>query len=215
LGAFVAPLVLAPSFGVAELQTNAGVQSGEQGAKAIVKTLVDAIRSYRPLGVAKNGSSADRAHNERVVEQAHQSLDINGLAERSLGSTWKGLAKREHEEFISLLRDLFGTVAYPRSSQFFKDLKLEVDEVETKAATGIRPERFVVHTSLTHPEEGLVEIDFVVSRVKDGLRIQDVVLDEVSLALDIRSQMQKIIREKSYKELKRRIEEKLKEEIKP
>ena len=42
--------------------------------------------------------------------------------------------------------------------------------------------------------------------------IEDILLDGVSLRLDIRSQTQKILREESYDDLKRRLREKLNEQ---
>ena len=67
----------------------------------------------------------------------------------------------------------------------------------------------VVHTSLRHPTEGQLGIDYVLVRSGNAWRIHDVVLDGVSLAANLRAQFNQIITQYSYAELLRRMREKL------
>jgi phospholipid transport system substrate-binding protein len=63
-----------------------------------------------------------------------------------------------------------------------------------------------------HLEEGEVEVGYCLELLDVTWLIEDILLDGVSLRLDLRSQTQKILREESYKELKRRLREKLNEQ---
>ena len=66
-------------------------------------------------------------------------------------------------------------------------------------------------TLVVHPEEGEVEVAYCLELQEGRWLIEDILLDGVSLRLDLRSQAQKILREESYEELKRRLREKLDE----
>jgi phospholipid transport system substrate-binding protein len=69
--------------------------------------------------------------------------------------------------------------------------------------------RAEVATLVVHPEEGEVEVGYCLVLQDGRWLIEDILLDGVSLRLDLRSQAQKILREESYEELKRRLREKL------
>jgi phospholipid transport system substrate-binding protein len=69
----------------------------------------------------------------------------------------------------------------------------------------------VVKTTVTHPKEGLVSIDYRLAQSNGNWRVRDIILDDVSLATNLRSQFHKIITEHSYDELLRLMREKLAE----
>jgi phospholipid transport system substrate-binding protein len=58
----------------------------------------------------------------------------------------------------------------------------------------------------------LISVNYELKKQNDSWQIRDIVLDDVSLARNLRSQCQKIIAEHSYDELLRRIRDKLQEE---
>jgi phospholipid transport system substrate-binding protein len=68
-----------------------------------------------------------------------------------------------------------------------------------------------VKTTVKHPKEGLVSVDYRLSQDGGVWRVQDILLDDVSLAANLQSQFNKIITENSYAELLRRMREKLNE----
>jgi ABC-type transporter MlaC component len=66
-------------------------------------------------------------------------------------------------------------------------------------------------STIRHPKEGLISIDYQLVRHDSNWRVQDILLDDVSLALNLQSQFNKVIVENSYTELLRRMREKLTE----
>ena len=56
-----------------------------------------------------------------------------------------------------------------------------------------------------------MEVGYCLELLDGTWLIEDILLDGVSLRLDLRSQTQKILREESYEELKRRLRKKLNE----
>jgi len=160
-----------------------------------VKSLLEAVAE-----LAK-GEAAGAEMAGRITA----TLDLVMICETCLRETWKTITPAERERFVSLFREVLEKVAYPKSADFFKETSIEIEDVETEG------ERAEVLTVLEHPEEGMIEVGYCLRLAGDRWLIDDILLDGISLVRDLRSQMQKIIKEKSYDELKRRIREKLDE----
>lgn len=182
------------------------VDAAEANPRAAVERLIEAVRSYKDS--TKNSlSPAERASNERAAKMANSSLAIREVSRTALGAQWGKLSPTEQTNFVNLVTESFETIAYPKSSTFFGDLQIEY---KSEKVTG---EKAVVATTVRHPKEGLVAIDYKLERQGSdrGWVIYDILLDEVSLATDLRSQIQKVLREESYSRLLERMRDKLKE----
>ena len=110
-----------------------------------------------------------------------------------------------NQAFIDLLRGLLAKVAYPKSAEFFRDLDVSVIDAR---ATG---KRAVVRTTVSDPKEGLISVDYRLRQQDSSWRVRDIVLDDVSLTLNLRSQCNLIITKHSYEELLLRMGKKLTE----
>lgn len=164
---------------------------------ATVQSLLSAVRVLAEPGNKKAETDA--------IEQISGTFDIAGLSRACLRKTWEKLPPEEQKNFVSLFREVLEKVAYPKSAKFFTDTEVEVEEVtrENRKAE--------VLTLAVHPEEGEVEVGYCLEWLDGKWLIEDILLDGVSLRLDFRGQTQKILREESYEELKRRLREKLNE----
>jgi phospholipid transport system substrate-binding protein len=170
----------------------------------IVQDLMQAIRSIKTSENAALNAT-DRAQHTAAIKLANAILDIPGVSQRILGRHWKQRTSTEQREFTALLTDLFTSVAYPKSAEFFSDLDVKVDD---ERITG---KRAVVATTVSDPKEGLISVNYQLQQHENTWRVQDIILDDVSLTRNLRSQCQKIITEHSYDELLRRMREKLNE----
>jgi phospholipid transport system substrate-binding protein len=170
----------------------------------LVQRLIRAIGSMK---AAENGSlsATDEANNAASAKVANTILDIPGVSQWTLGRHWKARSQDEQQVFVLLIGDLFAKVAYPKSAEFFSDLEVSVTG---ERVTG---QRAVVRTTVTHTKEGLISIDYRLIRRNGYWRVRDIVLDDVSLATNLRSQFNKIITKHSYTELLRRMQKKLAE----
>ena len=148
----------------------------------------------------------DAKAEAEAVKQISGTFDVVGLSRACLRKTWDELSGEEQKRFVSLFREVLEKVAYPKSAKFFTDTEVEVEEVIRENG------KAEVSTLVVHPEEGEVEVGYCLELIDGTWLIEDILLDGVSLRLDLRSQTQKILREESYKELKRRLREKLEEE---
>lgn len=170
----------------------------------LVQRLVQAINSMKPTN--KGGlAAAERAPNAAAAKEANTILDIPAVGQRTLGKHWQARTPAEQQEFIALLEQLFTKVAYPKSAEFFSGLEINV------AKENITGQRATVQTTVKHPKEGLVSVDYRLVQDHGEWRVQDILLDDVSLAANLQSQFNKIITENSYAELLRRMRDKLNE----
>ncbi len=171
----------------------------------LVRDLVQTIGSFKPTN---NGSlsETDRAHNTAAAKHANAMLDFPSVSKQVLGRYWKKRTATEQQRFTELLTELFVHVAYPKSASFFSDFEVNIIE---ERVTG---QRAVVSTTVSDPKEGLISVDYKLKKQDDTWQVRDIVLDDVSLARNLRSQCQKIIAEHSYDELLRRMQDKLKED---
>jgi phospholipid transport system substrate-binding protein len=171
-----------------------------------VRSLVQAIGSIK---VANNGalSPADIAHNDAVAKRVNSMLDIANVSQRILGRYWQERTPAEQKAFTDLLTELFVKIAYPKSAEFFADLQVNVTDER------IQGENAEVQTTVSDPKEGLISVDYRLQQRNGTWHVRDIILDDVSLIRNLRSQCQQIIAEHSYDELIRRMQEKLNEEL--
>lgn len=160
-----------------------------------VKNLLDAVRAY-------NGATGNPANAQKIVEET---LPIRALSQEVLGSHWSKLNASEQKSFVQLLQDLLQKVAYPKSAEFFGDLS--IDFVGERV---MGPEA-VVETTVSHPQEGQITIEYKLRQAGARWTVTDVLLDSVSLVTNVRTQMQQVIAKESYQGLLKRMREKLTE----
>ena len=175
-----------------------------EGPTRLIQRLMQTINSIKPMN---NGglSATDQATNSAAAQEANAILDVPAVGQRTLGKHWQARTPTEQQEFIALLEQLFTKVAYPKSAEFFHGLEITI------AKENIAGPRATVKTTVRHPKEGLVSVDYRLVQANGMWRVQDILLDDVSLAANLQSQFNKIITEHSYAELLRRMRDKLKE----
>jgi phospholipid transport system substrate-binding protein len=174
---------------------------------AVAKNPADPASTVQSLlsAVKVLSETQDAKEEAQAVEQISGTFDIGGLSKACLRKTWETLSSEEQKSFVALFRDVLEKVAYPKSAKFFKDTEVEVEEVTREDG------KAEVLTLVVHPEEGEVEVTYCLGLLDGTWLIEDILLDGVSLKLDLRGQAQKILREESYEELKRRLRDKLSE----
>ena len=75
--------------------------------------------------------------------------------------------------------------------------------------TIIKKSKASVPLTVIHKKEGEIEIDFHLHKNHGQWRVVDVDLDEISMGNNLRSQFYRIISKNDYRELVRRMEERL------
>lgn len=162
------------------------------------------LQSIKQVHHKKPLTPDQQQSNDTISSQALAQLDVRQVSQKTLGKHWKTRSKKEQDEFVQLLGDLFRYVAFPNSSKFFGEMDIHY------AATEMDGKQATVPLTVQHPDEGAVGIDFVLQQNSARWRVVDVILDGVSMRNNLRTQFYKVIRKNDYSELVRRMQKKLK-----
>jgi phospholipid transport system substrate-binding protein len=178
--------------------------SGQAGTPTeTVKQLVESVRAYKKE--TPTLSAQERAANTQAQKVAEEALAIQDLAKNVLGAQWEKIGANEQKNFTRLLVNLFQKVAYPKSAEFFGDLHIEYTNER------INGNEAVVETTVSHPKEGQVAIEYQLHQAQGKWTIHDVLLDGVSMVTNVRTQIQQVIAKESYQGLVKRMRDKLAE----
>jgi phospholipid transport system substrate-binding protein len=179
------------------------VSWADGGPTTTVQRLVESVRAFKPETAAL--STQERTANTKAQKVSEETIAVPDLAKRVLGPQWSKLSATEQKDFTQLLAQLLQKIAYPKSAEFFGELKIDYTG-EKLNGTGA-----TVETKVSHPKEGQVSIDYELHQVNGKWMIDDVLLDSVSLVTNVQSQIQQVITKESYQGLLKRMREKLAE----
>ena len=133
-------------------------------------------------------------------EEIEKNLAITQLSRWLMGPHWATLGQEKQADFINLLTRLLRELAYPRASEFLADTQFEYGDThqqENEALTEV---------SVVNPDEGRVTIGFRLNQSEGVWRVWDVRLDGVSMASNLRKQVQSLMSKQSYEELVKRMQ---------
>ena len=168
--------------------------------KATVEQLLAAITQ---LHHKKPLTPEQQQSNDKISRQAVAFMDVREVSQKTLGKYWEKRSKKEQDEFVQLLGDLFRYVAFPNSSKFFGEMNINYAATEMDGKTANVP------MIVVHKEEGEVGLGFVLEQNSSRWRVVDVILDGVSMRNNLRTQFHKVIKKHDYPELIRRMQKKL------
>jgi len=172
-------------------------------ADAPKATIQQLLKSIQQMHDKKPLTPEQQQANDKISRQALAHLDVRQVSQKTLGKYWKARSTKEQDEFVQLLGDIFRYVAFPNSSKFFGEMSISYAPTERDGASATVP------LTVQHPEEGEVEIDFVLEQNSARWRVVDVVLDGVSMRNNLRTQFYEVIKKNDYSELFRRMQKKL------
>lgn len=185
--------------------------------------LIAALFLYAPLAVAGVPTDQVRGTVDRVLEilrnptlkladrrgERREQLnniisarfDFTEMARRSLGAEWRRLNPAQQQEFVKLFTE-FLRDAYTTNIE-----SLNGERVIYKGETEDDPYA-VVQTILKSPDGNDYTIDYRLHRVGNEWKVYDVVIENVSLVNNYRSQFSRLINKSSYDGLIRALREK-------
>ncbi|MBI4490972.1 MAG: ABC transporter substrate-binding protein [Deltaproteobacteria bacterium] len=165
-----------------------------------VRTTVD-----QALAILKNprlkSEAKTKERRDQLKKIIYSRFDFTEMARRSLGSHWRRRTPAEQREFVRLFTDLLERAYIGRIESYndekFVYLRENLDknfaEVESRIMTS-KGEDF--------------SLNYKVHLVDGEWRIYDIVVENISLVNNYRSQFNRIITNSSYEELIRRMMEK-------
>lgn len=172
----------------------------EASPRHTVDTLLNSISD---LKTDKQLSPTELKTNESLSHRALALLDLQEVSRKALGKYWKKRTATEKKRFVDLLGRMFIKEAFPNSGKFFSTLELVYGQ------TIIKKSKASVPLTVIHEKEGEIDIDFHLHKNHGQWQVVDVDLDEISMGNNLRSQFYRIISKNDYRELVRRMEERL------
>ena len=147
-----------------------------------------------------------RLSRETIVAR----FDFNEMAKRSLGSHWRRRTHEERRKFVRIFSDLLEKTYLTKLDYYNGEKFIYTDEKIDRDYAEVRSK---VHTS--NGKE--FTIGYKLHLVGNDWKIYDVVVEDISVVNNYRSQFSRIIAKSSYEELVAKIKEKIAEngEINP
>lgn len=125
------------------------------------------------------------------------------LARWLMGPFWDGLGSEKQADFEQLLARLLRALVYRRASEFLATTRFEYGATQTQGNEAL------VEVAVVNAEEERVALSFRLNRADGNWQVWDVWLDGVSLANNIRKQVQSVMAKHSYGELVKRMRQKI------
>ncbi len=125
------------------------------------------------------------------------------LARWLMGPFWDGLGSEKQADFEQLLAQLLRALVYQRASEFLATTRFEYGATQTQGNEAL------VEVAVVNAEEERVALSFRLNRADGNWQVWDVWLDGVSLANNIRKQVQSVMAKHSYDELGKRMRQKI------
>lgn len=200
----VASLLLAYAMGGEARAIREGHSNGHAPSPTVqVRSTVDqTIRILTDPGLQGDAQRDQRHRLARKVILTR--FDFNVMAKRSLGSHWRHLTPEERHRFVSLFTQFLEKIYLARIDEFNGEKFFYTSEYVDHGYAEVTSEVFT-----SNGKE--FTIRYKLHLVGNDWKIYDVVVEDISVVNNYRSQFNRIIAESSYEELVSRMEQKLAE----
>lgn len=166
-------------------------------AQQAVETFLQTIQSME-------FPAKDAKAQEALIAKADAYLDMNAMGKKALQNHWSELNAEQQKQYIDLLIKLIDAVAYPRSRKFMGQYQILYPKV-TPAENG-----FEVESVIKQQEEALdAHVNYHLYEKEGQWKIDDIVLDDVSIAEDLQYQFDKLIEDSKFEGLIAKMNERL------
>lgn len=162
-----------------------------------LKPAIDRVTATLDNAALKgDGKATQRRQALRAITDSV--FDWSEMAKRSLGRHWAARTPSERQEFIGLFRDLI-------ERAYISKLERYAGEKIVYSGEAVDGDTATVRTKLTTKAEQEVPMDYRMLREGNAWRVYDVVIENISLVGNYRTQFDGIIKTSSYEELVKRI----------
>jgi len=144
------------------------------------------------------GESKKNERRDKLKELIYQRFDFTEMARRSLGSEWRRRSPEEQKEFVKLFTGLLERTYLDNIESYngekFQYLKEQEDNNHAQ-----------VDTKIIDNKGQEVSVNYRLHKVNGDWKVYDVVIAEISLVNNYRSQFNRVLAKSSYEELVNRM----------
>jgi phospholipid transport system substrate-binding protein len=170
------------------------------GAYAWAGPPTDQLHAYtdQVLKVLENPALTLPERRAAVRALATEAFDVSETAKRALGPHWQQRTPAEREEFVKLFANLLEQTYISRIDEYGGErIKYVGEQVDG--------DRAIVRARIVTKKGGEVSVESRLLQKEDRWLIYDVLIENISLISNYRSQFDRIIRTASYEELVKRL----------
>jgi phospholipid transport system substrate-binding protein len=145
---------------------------------------------------ALQGPAKQAERQERLRQVSERAFDWKEMAQRALAVHWRQRTPQQQQEFVQLFRDLVERTYMQRTEsaiQEKQDIQYLGEQVDGSRA--------VVKTTVVTKRNQQVPIDYRLRKADGGWKIYDVLVENISLVNNYRTQFNSIISSSSYNAL--------------
>ena len=185
----VSLMFLSPGVGIAEV---------ELPSKSLKKVLDEIYQTVN----GKVETTSDKELDRKLKDIIFPIFDFREMARRSLGANWRKASVDQQLEFVDLFSDLLARSYLTKIKSGVADSKIDILDEATKG------KRAVVKTVvITNDEKAAVVYRWRLK--KDKWKIYDVIVENVGIVTNYRSEFADIVRKEKVEGLLVRLREKL------
>jgi phospholipid transport system substrate-binding protein len=174
-------------------------------APAFAGVPTDTVRDYTDAVVRVLEDPALKVEERRAERRAAvrkiaiDVFDVQETARRALGQHWQQRSPQEREEFVQLFADLLERT-YINKIDLFGGEKLKFTDEKIDGDHAVVRAKVITKQGTDIPVEARM-----INRAGNRWQIYDIVIENISLVGNYRSQFDRIIRSSSYGELAKRL----------
>jgi len=194
------------TLGVGKMLTTIAVALGLLAGSPAWAGPTDQLREYtdQVVKVLDDPAMARQDRRAAVRKIAHEAFDISETAQRVLARHWQARTPAEREEFTQLFADLLERTYIARMDEYGGERIRYLSESIDGTFASVKA-RIMTRTGTE------VSVESRMNLRGDRWLIYDILIENVSLVANYRSQFDRIIRSNSYEELVRRLKTKREE----
>jgi len=147
------------------------------------------------------GEQKKNERRQKLKEVLYQRFDFTEMARRSLGSEWRRRTPEEQKEFVKLFTELLERSYLDKIESYSGEKVLYLKERED----GNYAE---VETKIVDKKGQEYSVDYRLHKVNGDWKVYDVIIEDVSLVGNYRSQFSRVLAKSSFGELLKTMKEK-------
>ncbi|TMA95374.1 MAG: ABC transporter substrate-binding protein [Deltaproteobacteria bacterium] len=147
------------------------------------------------------GESKKTERRQKLKEVIGERFDFPEMAKRSLGSEWRRRSPEEQKEFVRLFTELLEQAYLDKIESYNGEKVQYLKEREDK-------DNAEVATKIIDNKGQEFSVNYRLHNVNGDWKIYDVVIEDISLVSNYRSQFNRVLAKGSFEELLTRMKEK-------
>jgi phospholipid transport system substrate-binding protein len=156
----------------------------------------------RVLAILENPQLKPAERRAQLKEAISARFDFTEMAKRSLGPEWRRRTPQEQSEFVTLFTELLEAVYLSRIENYSEEKVSYLRETQEQnfAAVG---------TKIVTKQGEEVSVVYRLHQVGEEWKVYDVVIENVSVVNNYRSQFTRVLSSSGFEELLRRLRERV------